>query len=119
MVRKNRKIPPSRVRYLEKEPIISFHVPVSVKKALIEESKKSGVSLSQTLLRMLTGEMSAKNLRERTLKIISEEGKIEGRIAGYRECIAAHEEIENCHCKSCVENKFAYWNLKKKFDTKR
>ena len=119
MVNKKRKIAPSKARYLEKEPIISFHVPAPIKKALMQQSTESSLSLAQLLLKMVTGEVSAQNLRERTIKNIMDEGKIEGRTVGYRECIAAHEEIENCHCKSCVENKFAYWNLKNKFDTKR
>jgi hypothetical protein len=67
---------------------------------------------------MVTGEVSAQNLREKAIKNIIEEGKIEGKIEGYRECRAAHKEIENCHCKSCVEAKFAYWNLKIKSDPK-
>lgn len=115
MVKKKRKIAPSKARYLEKEPIISFHVPIQIKKSLVEESEESSLSLAQLLLKMVTGEVSAQNLRERTIKNIIEEGKIEGFI----ECKKLHEEIENCSCQACFEKKVAYLNLKIKSNPKR
>ena len=115
MVKKKRKISPSKARYLEKEPIVSFHVPAPIKRALEQQSEEASLSLAQLLLKIVTGEISAQILRERIIKNIIEEGKIEG----YIECKKLHEEIENCSCESCFEKKISYLNLKIKSHPKR
>ena len=83
----------------------------------MQQSTESSLSLAQLLLKMVTGEVSAQNLREKIIKNIIEESKIEGKIEGYNECKSLHEEIEFCSCPACFEKKFAYLNLKIKSKT--
>lgn len=111
MAKKKKKTPAYRLRYLEKEPVISFHVPAKIKKSLVEQSEQSGISLSGLLLKFFTNESSAKEVRERIVKDLINEGKELGRIEGFFECKSLHEEIQDCGCKSCTLNKFARSNL--------
>ena len=115
MANKKRRIPPSKARYMEREPIVSFHVPKEIKIGLEQQSKDSGVSLSRFLLKLVTDVSSAEECRKELVKNLIEQGKI----VGYNECKSLHEEIEFCSCQACFEKKFAYLNLKIKSNPKR
>ena len=107
MSKRKQKIPPSKARYMEREPIVSFHMPREVKLSLEQQSKDSNMSLSGLLLKIVTNASSAQECRKGLVKQLIEQGKI----IGYNECKALHEETKNCCCESCFEKKISYLNL--------
>jgi hypothetical protein len=97
MRNEKKKVPPSETRYLQRNPIVSFHLPADKRERLRRMASEDGVTIATYVRRFL----SDLPVRDDDMKKAMEEGFSEGYDAGY-ETTRRRYEIR-CPCSTCGE----------------
>jgi hypothetical protein len=92
-----KKVPPSKARYLQRNPIVSFHLPTDKREKLREMASEEGVTIATYVRRFL----SDLTVRDDDMKKAREEGFSEGYDTGF-ETVRRRYEIR-CPCSACEE----------------
>jgi len=95
MNNERKKVPPSKVRYLQRNPIISFHLPADMLERLKRMSAEDGVTIATYVRNYLTD----LTVRDDDLKKAREEAFSRGYDAGFA---TARRQFEiRCECSEC------------------
>lgn len=88
-----RKVPPSKIKYLQKNPVVSFHLPTEMRDRLRGMAAKDGVTVATYVKRFLSGIIAKDDNREKAWH--------DGYEAGFRTA-REHYEIRY-RCTVCEE----------------
>jgi hypothetical protein len=61
----SRKVPPSKIKYLQKNPVVSFHLPLEMRDRLRGMAAKDGVTIATYVKRFLDGLAARDDNREK------------------------------------------------------
>jgi hypothetical protein len=87
----SRKVPPSKIKYLQKNPVVSFHLPIELRDKIRGMAVKDGVTVATYVKRFLSSLAVRDDDRERARQ--------EGYEAGFK---AARKRFEICYqCSVC------------------
>lgn len=83
-----RKVPPSKIKYLQKNPVVSFHLPAEMRDRLRVMAAKDGATIATYVKRFLSGLAARDDDREKAW--------LDGYEAGFRTARGSYEIRYRC-----------------------